>query len=213
MSLECAVVQVLHSLFISQGPLDNWGEEVKGTLFGCMGERVRGHTPSIIRITGGVMASRRVRLLDPGDMDAHFGEQGGRKALMRPPTGGPATVLPHMMHIPAEWAVRALDKPRTPYEIFCWVAEQVAGLPPRDRPAFHKLEDWCLACCARRMASGHQHTSTLATELQVTADVTDEVMEDAEQRLHITLQLPSERPGPGKTLTILVKIISNVYQP
>ena len=115
---------------------------------------------------------------------------------MRPPTGGPATVLPHMMHIPAEWAVRALDKPRTPYKMFCWVAEQVAGLPPRDRPAFHKLEDWCLACCARRTASGHQQTSALATELQVAADVTDEVMEDAELRLRVTLRLPRERPGP-----------------
>ena len=193
MSPECAAVRVVHSLFLSHGPIDEWDVEDGETMFGCLGERVRGHTPSIIRMAGGITATRRVRLPDPRDVDDHYGGQEGSRALMPPPAAGPAVVLPHMMQIPAEWAVRALDKQRTPYDMYCWVADQVAGLPPRDRPAFHALEDWCLACCARRTASGHAETSALAVEIPVAADVTEEVMEDAELRLRVTLRLGDDQ--------------------
>ena len=76
-----------------------------------------------------------------------LGTDAGR-ALLRPLTGGTTVVLPHMVHILAEWAVQALERPCTPYEMYCWVAERVMDLPPRNQPAFHILEDWCLACCA-----------------------------------------------------------------
>ena len=103
-------------------------------------------------------------------------------------------VLPHMVHIPEEWAVRALERPCTPYEMFCWVAERVADLPPRDWPVFHTVEDWCLACCARRTALGHQETSALAVELPLVGDVTEVIMEEAEHQLWVTLRLPRKRP-------------------
>ena len=54
---KCTVVQVVHSLFLYQGPLDRWGEEPKGTMFGFLGERVQGHTPALVRMLAGLTAS------------------------------------------------------------------------------------------------------------------------------------------------------------
>ena len=71
---ECAVIRVVHLLFLYQGPLDRWGEEPEGNMFGFLGEPVRGHTPALVRISAGFMASRRVWLLEPAVVDEHVGD-------------------------------------------------------------------------------------------------------------------------------------------
>ena len=145
---ECAVVRVVHSPFEYRAPLDSESAEWDEEIFSFVGERVRGHLPTLVRASPRWFERRRVRPGRREELERYYSNPAVRRCLMPPAdaTGGHVS-LPHMVHIPREWAVKVLARPRTPYEVYCWVRECVAAVPVQDRAAYTLLKEWCAASC------------------------------------------------------------------
>ena len=90
-----------------------------GEIFGFSGERVRGHFPTLVRAAPRWFERRRVQPGRREELEQYYADPEVRRCLM-PPAGatGGFVSLPHMVHIPREWALKVLARPRTPYDVY-----------------------------------------------------------------------------------------------
>mgnify|MGYP003327139051 CR=1 FL=1 len=189
---ESAMVRVLHSPFEYRAPFDAESNKWDGTMFAFMGERLRGHLPTLVQASAAWFKRRQVRLGVWEHLRAYYEEPHNRRRLMPPAEAkGECKMVPRAVQIPREWASKVLRSACTPFKVYEWVRECVREEPQQEREAYTPLEDWCAASCMRRTLTGHEESSMLALALPVATKADEDVVEAAEARLSVTLRLPT----------------------
>ena len=89
-------------MFVYWSPFGDITTNLDGETVGLLGERLRGHLPTVVQLPVEVFRCKRVRLHTMEGIKAHFEQPENRTKLMTPTDIGESATVPYMTYIPAE---------------------------------------------------------------------------------------------------------------